>query len=239
VPDLAREADLWRQGFRHVAGVDEAGRGPLAGPVVAAAVILPRDWPPAAELDDSKRLTPERREVLFETIRAGALAWRARVMAPAVIDRVNILQATLQGMALAVSALRPAADYVLVDGNRLPALEPPAEAIVRGDGRCCSIAAASIVAKVVRDRLMRVYGRRFPQWGFAQHKGYPTRAHLEALRRWGPSPIHRRSFRLGEGSWPTGPRSGAVENPSLPGIWSSEAMPSGCGTSAARTARLT
>jgi ribonuclease HII len=232
MPDFGRETELWRQGYRHVAGVDEAGRGPLAGPVVVAAVILPPGWPAELVLDDSKRLTPERRERLFDGVRRHALAWRVRVMAPALIDRVNILQATLQGMAEAVARLRPAADYVLVDGNRLPALAPPtpAEAIVKGDGRCCSIAAASILAKVVRDRLMAVYGRRYPEWGFAAHKGYGTAAHLEALQRCGPSPIHRRSFRVRDARWQAGPRtdgpltdgprSEGRENLSLPGIWS-------------------
>ena len=220
MPDFGREAELWKQGYRHVAGVDEAGRGPLAGPVVVAAVILPRDWPQALELDDSKRLTPEARETLFAGIRRHALAWRVRVMPPGLIDRVNILRATLQGMAEAVSGLPLCADYVLVDGNRLPVLEPPAEAIMKGDGRCCSIAAASILAKVVRDRLMRVYGQRYPRWGFAQHKGYATAAHLEALRRWGPSPIHRRSFRVKGVEWQPAQRSDGTENRSLPSIWS-------------------
>lgn len=239
MPDFGREAELWAQGFRHVAGVDEAGRGPLAGPVVVAAVILPREWPSELALDDSKRLAAEARERLFDEVRGRALAWKVRVMPPALIDRVNILQATLQGMAEAVRALRPGADFVLVDGNRLPALAQPAEALVKGDGRCCSIAAASIVAKVVRDRLMQVYGRRYPRWGFAEHKGYPTAAHVEALRRWGPSPIHRRSFRVRGAPWQDGPRSGGMENPSLPGIWSDEDTPCASGTSAAPTERST
>ena len=240
MPDFAREAELWGAGYRHVAGVDEAGRGPLAGPVVVAAVILPRDWPREWALDDSKRLAPERREVLYGAIRRHALAWRVRVMPCALIDRVNILQATLQGMAEAVERLRPAADFVLVDGNRLPPLAPPAEAIVKGDGRCCSIAAASILAKVVRDRLMRVYGRRYPRWGFAQHKGYATAAHLEALRRWGPSPIHRRTFRVrGMTEWQARQPSAGMENLSLPGFWKDEGTASGSGTSAARMERST
>jgi len=239
VPDFDRERALWARGFGRVAGVDEAGRGPLAGPVVVAAVILPRRWPAELVLDDSKRLAPRAREALFAAIRQRALAWRVRVMPPALIDRVNILQATLQGMTEAVGALRPGADYVLVDGNRLPALAGPAEAIVKGDARCCSIAAASILAKVVRDRLMTVYGRRYPDWGFARHKGYATAEHLEALRRCGPSPIHRRSFRAKGAPWQAGSRSDGTENLSLPGIWSSEATPSGSGTSAARMEKST
>ena len=123
MPDFAREAELWNEGYRHVAGVDEAGRGPLAGPVVVAAVILPREWPGEWALDDSKRVAPERREELYGAIRRHALAWQVRVMPCTLIDRVNILQATLQGMAEAVGRLRPAADFVLVDGNRLPALD--------------------------------------------------------------------------------------------------------------------
>jgi len=239
VPDFAREAELSQQGCRLVAGVDEAGRGPLAGPVVVAAVILPGTWPGPLALDDSKRLSEATREVLYGAIRQHALAWQVRVMSPALIDRVNILQATLQGMTEAVTRLRPTPDYVLVDGNRLPTLPVPGEAIVKGDGRSCSIAAASILAKVVRDRLMRVYGDRYPHWGFAQHKGYGTAEHREALRRWGPSPIHRRSFRAKDVQWKAGQPSDEPENLSLPGFWSSEDTVSGSGTSAARTARLT
>ncbi len=227
-----------------MAGVDEAGRGPLAGPVVAAAVILPRDWPASLPLDDSKRLAAGQREAAFAVIRERAVAWKIRVVAPAVIDRINILQATLRGMALAVSALRPGADYVLVDGNRAPDVTPPCGTVVKGDGRSNSIAAASILAKVARDRIMAVYGDRYPQWGFGRHKGYPTRAHREALLRHGPSPIHRVSFRVKDAPWQVETtvqemagrnrqrtsgemeedrKSGGVENPSLPGIWNGSA----------------
>lgn len=206
MPDFALEARLWREGFRHVAGVDEAGRGPLAGPVVVGAVILPKewpaDWPEAWRLDDSKRLKAETREVLFDTIRRYALGWRVRVIGPEMIDRINILQATMLGMAQALEGLKPRPDYVLVDGNRLPALpegahgKVPALAVIKGDGLSNSIAAASVLAKVVRDRLMMVYHQRYPQWDFARHKGYPTVAHREALLRHGPSPIHRVTFRV-------------------------------------------
>ncbi len=222
MPDFALEAKLWQQGYGRVAGVDEAGRGPLAGPVVTAAVILPREWPPTVPLDDSKRLKPEAREAAYEEIRRRAVAWRARVVPPAEIDRVNVLQATLQGMAEAVRRLRPGAEFVLVDGNRLPPVAEPCRAVVRGDGQSNSIAAASIVAKVIRDRLMRVYGRRYPQWDFGAHKGYGTRAHLAALERWGPSPIHRRTFRVKGAPWQNGQGSAAVEKPSLPGTCGSE-----------------
>ena len=194
------EAELWREGYRLVAGVDEAGRGPLAGPVVAAAVILPMQWPggwpETQRLDDSKRLSPGQRNALFETIRKYALAWRVRAIGPETIDRINILQATLLGMARAVAALDPAPDFVLVDGNQLPETGAPARAVVKGDQLSATIAAASILAKVARDRVMEAYHARYPQWEFARHKGYPTAAHREALSRHGPSPIHRASFRL-------------------------------------------
>lgn len=246
MPDFGLEGELWRKGFHRVAGVDEAGRGPLAGPVVAAAVILPAEWEQAPRLDDSKRLTPAQREAAFEAITRSALAWRVRAVGPATIDRINILQATLLGMARAVSALDPGADYVLVDGNRLPELGLPCRAVVQGDRRSNSIAAASILAKVVRDRVMAVYASRYPHWDFARHKGYPTLAHREALRRFGPSPIHRASFKVKGVPWPSEAereanrkeepepasrrerpaegdaeikRSEGMENPWLPGIW--------------------
>jgi len=223
MPDFGLEVALHAGGHRLVAGVDEAGRGPLAGPVVVAAVILPAAWeaevPPGVPLDDSKRLTAAQREIAYAAIRRWAVAWRIRVMGPAAIDRLNILAATLAGMTGAVTALRPEPDYVLVDGNRLPPLPVPGRAVVGGDRRSCSIAAASVLAKVVRDRLMAVYGARYPQWGFERHKGYPTRAHREALLRFGPSPIHRASFRVRGAPWQATRRSGGVENPSLPGIW--------------------
>ena len=177
-----------------VAGVDEAGRGPLAGPLVVAAVILPQRWRPRVPIDDSKRLTPAQREAAYGAVRRHALGWRVVVISPQEVDRVNILKATLQGMALALARIKPAPDFALVDGNRLPELQVPARALVQGDARSRTIAAASILAKVVRDRLMAVYGARFPQWGFERHKGYPTLEHRYALAAHGPSPIHRRSF---------------------------------------------
>ena len=202
--DFAIESRLWEQGYRFVAGVDEAGRGPLAGPLVVAAVILPRDWAEPVELDDSKRLSPAQREAAFPAIRRRAVSWRVVVVPPGEIDRVNILRATLAAMARAVERLKPGVDFVLVDGNRAPEPPPrrcPCELLVGGDGLSASIAAASILAKVVRDRLMGVYGRRYPQWGFDRHKGYGTRAHRDAIARHGPSPIHRRSFRPGGMAW--------------------------------------
>jgi ribonuclease HII len=193
-PDFELEASLWDAGFQQVAGVDEAGRGPLAGPVVAAAVILPRDWPREIVLDDSKRMTAAARETAFVEIRRRATAWRIAVVSHEEIDRINILRATLAGMARAVAGLKGRADCVLVDGNQAPPVTVPCRTIVGGDGLSLSVAAASVLAKVVRDRLMRVYDRRDPGWGFAAHKGYPTAAHRAALERLGWSPIHRRTF---------------------------------------------
>ena len=176
-----------------VAGVDEAGRGPLAGPVVAAAVILD-DEQPIAGLADSKALTERRREALFDAIRAKALACCIAEASVEEIDRLNILQATLLAMRRAVEGLRLRPGLVLVDGNRLPTLPMPAEAIVKGDAKVPAISAASILAKVHRDRLCLQLHARFPSYGFDVHKGYPTPAHLAALVRHGASPEHRRSF---------------------------------------------
>lgn len=176
-----------------VCGIDEAGRGPLAGPVVAAAVILDPD-DPIAGLDDSKKLTEKRRHLLAEAIRARALAWCVAEASPAEIDRLNILQATFLAMQRAVAglSLRPA--RAVVDGNRCPRLEIPVEAVVRGDGRVAAVAAASILAKTVRDARMQELHWQYPQYGFDRHMGYPTPAHLAALQAHGPCPVHRRSF---------------------------------------------
>jgi ribonuclease HII len=198
LPDFSLEQALWAEGFRRVAGVDEAGRGPLAGPVVAAAVILECDpdagWPREIALDDSKRMSPEAREAAFGEIRRRAVAWRVAVVPHTEIDRINILRATLAGMAQAVSRLKFGADCVLVDGNQAPPVTVRCQTVVGGDGKSLSVAAASVLAKVVRDRLMVVYDRRYPGWGFAGHKGYPTAAHRDAIQRRGLSPIHRRTF---------------------------------------------
>lgn len=176
-----------------VAGVDEAGRGPLAGPVVAAAVILD-ELAPIRGLRDSKVLTARARERLFDEIRAKALCVCIAQASAAEIDELNVLQATLLAMRRAVEGLRLRPSRVLVDGNRLPVLRVPAQAIVRGDATVASISAASILAKVQRDRLCVALHERYPQYGFARHKGYPTAAHLEALRRLGACTEHRRSF---------------------------------------------
>ncbi len=184
---------------RLVAGVDEAGRGPLAGPVVAAAVILDPRYP-IVGLDDSKRLSAARRADLDRAIRENALAWAVAGARPDEIDRINILEATLLAMRRAIEFLAPAAEAVQVDGNRLPDLDfggkrLNGEAIVGGDASVPAISAASILAKVGRDRYMLEAEATFPGYGFAQHKGYGTAAHLEAIGRLGPCPLHRRSFR--------------------------------------------
>lgn len=177
-----------------IAGVDEAGRGPLAGPVAVAAVILDPARP-IEGLGDSKALSEARREALAPLIRERALAWHLELVSIEEIDRLNILHATMAGMARAVRALAPAATLALIDGNRLPpGLPCPAQALVKGDAREPAIMAASILAKVARDERMRELEREHPGYGFALHKGYPTPEHLEALRRLGPCPQHRRSF---------------------------------------------
>lgn len=176
-----------------MAGVDEAGRGPLAGPVVAAAVILD-DLQPIRGLADSKALTALRRERLFDEIRARALCCSVAQASVEEIDRLNILQATLLAMRRAVEGLRLKPQRVLVDGNRVPVLPVPVEAIVKGDAKVPAISAASILAKVTRDRLCAELHERFPQYDFDGHKGYPTPLHLSALREHGPCPEHRRSY---------------------------------------------
>lgn len=176
-----------------VAGVDEAGRGPLAGPVVAGAVILdPRN--PIEGLQDSKRLTAARREHLYGEIQQKALAWAVAHADVGEIDRINILQATMLAMQRAVEALQPAAEFALIDGNRCPSLACPAQSVVKGDSRVAAISAASIMAKVTRDREMLSLDRQYPGYGLAQHKGYPSKAHIEALERLGVTPVHRRSY---------------------------------------------
>jgi ribonuclease HII len=175
------------------AGVDEAGRGPLAGPVVVAAVILPRHYE-LASLDDSKRLTARSRERLVPEIEGQALAYAVEFVEAEEIDRVNILQATLNGMQRAVDNLSPAPHKVLIDGNRAPRLSCEVQTIIGGDRLIASISAASVLAKVYRDRLMLSMHDLYPDYGFDRHKGYPTAQHLECLKTFGPCPIHRKSF---------------------------------------------
>ncbi len=178
---------------RGLAGVDEVGRGPLAGDVVAAAVILD-PAAPVAGLRDSKKIPARRREALAGEIRTHALAWSLGRASVAEIDELNILQASLLAMRRAVEGLAPQPDYVLVDGNRLPHWPYPSEPVVGGDDRVPAIAAASILAKVQRDAELVALDQQYPGYGFAAHKGYPTRAHLDALRTLGVTPVHRRSF---------------------------------------------
>lgn len=192
---LTRERELWAAGHRLVAGVDEAGVGPLAGPVVAAAVVFDPERR-ILGVDDSKKLSAARRDALETEIRGAAVAVGFGMAGPAEIDRVNVFQAGLLAMRRAIEALAPAPDFVLVDARTVPGVAAPQEPIVGGDARCHVIAAASVLAKNERDRLMRGYDAAYPGYGFASHKGYPTTAHRDAIRRLGPSPIHRRSFTL-------------------------------------------
>jgi ribonuclease HII len=193
-PDPAAFDALFRGRARFLAGADEAGRGPLAGPVVAAAVILDpgRAYP---GLGDSKKLSAAARDRAFELIGERAVAWAWAALPAEEVDRLNPLRAALAAMSRAVARLDPAPDLVLVDGNQRPDLPMRLSAVVRGDARSLCIGAASIVAKVVRDRLMLDWHRRYPQYGFDRHKGYGTAAHLRALREHGPCPIHRLTFR--------------------------------------------
>jgi ribonuclease HII len=186
------ERELRARGFRDVAGVDEVGRGALFGPVVAAAVILSPDRP-IRGLNDSKLLEPERRETLAARIRERAVAWAVAAVDAATIDSINIYQASRQAMMMAAGRLSPAPDFLLVDAVPLD-MAVPQRALIKGDARCHAIAAASIIAKVWRDELMRVWDAVFPAYGLAAHKGYCTPEHLRALRECGPTPLHRLSF---------------------------------------------
>ncbi len=176
-----------------VCGIDEAGRGPLAGPVYAAAVILPMDCG-IAGLNDSKKLSEKKREELFPVICEKAAAYGIGFATEREIDEVNILQATFLAMIRAYSNLGISADWALVDGNRMPPLPIPGECVVKGDAKCASVAAASVLAKVSRDRVLRELDGKYPQYGFAKHKGYGTKAHYEAIKRYGVLPEHRKSF---------------------------------------------
>ena len=188
------EDDARSRGYDRVAGVDEAGRGPLAGPVVASAVIL-ADGALLDGVNDSKQLSPKKRLAAYRCICREALAIGVGVIDANVIDRINILQSSLLAMAVAVSHLAPRPDYLLIDGTHPTSLPLPQLTIPKGDARSISIAAASIVAKVTRDRLMEGYHERYPDYGFDRHKGYPTRSHREAVEKFGCSPIHRFSFK--------------------------------------------
>lgn len=182
-----------QKGYTSVCGVDEAGRGPLAGPVCAAAVILP----PHTEIEgvnDSKKLSEKKREALFDVICKNAVSWSVAFATVEEIEDINILNAAMLAMKRAVEGLFVPADYAMVDGNRMPSLSVPGECIVKGDARSMSIAAASILAKVSRDRLCRGYAEKYPEYGFDRHKGYGTKLHVEMLKKYGPCEIHRKSF---------------------------------------------
>ena len=197
--DKARSA-----GFSSVCGVDEAGRGPLCGPVCVAACILDPEAP-VYGINDSKKLTEKRRDALFEEITNRALAYKIVFITPQEIDERNILWATMDGMAQAVAGLEITPDYVLIDGNRCPpGLIQPAEAVVKGDANSASIAAASILAKVSRDRYMLELDKQYPQYQLAKHKGYGTKLHYELIAQYGIQPFYRRSFLKKQGYWPEG-----------------------------------
>ena len=192
-PDFSIEKKFCGLGFELICGVDEAGRGPLAGPVYAAAVILPRGLT-LPYLNDSKKVTPRRREILFDQIREQAVAYAIAWADEKEIDAINILNARMLAMDRAIKMLNPAADFALIDGNRNQGIELQNEMVVHGDARSASIAAASILAKVSRDRFMVELAEQYPQYAFEKHKGYPTKLHYERLRQYGPSPVHRKTF---------------------------------------------
>ena len=190
----ALEKVAWQRGHSRIAGIDEAGRGPLAGPVVSASVILPPDAS-IPGINDSKQLSPAKRIALYHLIYSRAISIGVGIVDAVEIDRINILQASLLSMAMATDNLRPQPDCLLIDGRfRIP-YQLPQQPVPKGDSLSISIAAASIVAKVTRDRLMEHYDLDYPEYGFSRHKGYPTRAHREAIRKHGCCPIHRRSFK--------------------------------------------
>ncbi|WP_394271829.1 ribonuclease HII [Butyricicoccus sp.] len=190
---MDKEAEIRAQGFAAVCGIDEAGRGPLAGPVVAAAVILPEGIE-LSGVNDSKKITEKKRELLFDFVKENALAWGIGEASETEIDEINILQATFLAMHRAVDALQVPADFALVDGNRISGLDIPSECVIGGDGKVLSIAAASILAKVTRDRYMREMAEQYPQYGFEKHKGYGTKAHYAAIEQYGICPLHRKTF---------------------------------------------
>ena len=191
---LSYEKELWLTGINNIAGVDEAGRGPLAGPVVAAAVVFAHSQQLIPEINDSKKLSFKAREIAKKLIQENALSIGVGIVPPKIIDEINILQATYLAMQNALNNLSLKPDYVLIDGNRGPELDMPSRLIIKGDGSSMSIAAASIIAKVTRDEIMRQEHIQNPKYGFDRHKGYPTQLHIEAIREHGFSDIHRKSF---------------------------------------------
>jgi ribonuclease HII len=190
---LEYEIEAKSKGYKAVCGVDEAGRGPLAGPVCAAAVILPENTI-IDGVNDSKKLSEKKREALFDVIKSSARSYCIAYATVEEIESMNILNATMLAMKRAVEGLDVKADYAMIDGNRLPDLKIDSEFIIKGDAKSMSIAAASILAKVSRDRLLREYAKEYPKYQFDKHKGYGTKAHIEALKKYGPCPYHRMSF---------------------------------------------
>ncbi|MBS3977843.1 MAG: ribonuclease HII [Syntrophomonadaceae bacterium] len=188
------EQEIRKKGYALIAGVDEAGRGPLAGPVVAAAVIFKAGNIPEG-IKDSKELRPCQRSSLSEAIKEKAAAWSVAAVSADQVDALNILQATIRAMTAAISALNIEPQYIITDAVRLPGIMIPHLPLVQGDRLCVCVGAASILAKVNRDNLMDLWSREYPQYGFNQHKGYPTPEHLKALRKYGPCPIHRKTFK--------------------------------------------
>ena len=200
--DIERVNAMWEienerkaQGYKMIAGVDEAGRGPLAGPVCVASVILP-DGAYLEKINDSKKLTDKVKDKLYDEIKDIAVAYSIVLVSHEEIDRLNILYATFKGMCDAVDGLSVKPDYVLIDGNKISGMEIPHECVVKGDSKSISIAAASILAKVTRDRYMIELDKKYPEYNFKKHKGYPTKAHYEALKKYGASEVHRKSFNL-------------------------------------------
>ncbi len=193
MPTLEFENELYEKGFSAVCGCDEAGRGPLCGPVVAAAVILPRDVE-IEGLNDSKKLSEKKRNLLFETIKEKAVAYGIAEATPEEIDNINILNASMLAMRRAVEQLETKADFALIDGNCSRGFEIPTETIIKGDSKSSSIAAASILAKVTRDKMCEELDREYPMYGIAKHKGYPTKDHMDAVRKYGAAPIYRKTF---------------------------------------------
>lgn len=193
MPTFDIEKEKICEGYKNICGCDEAGRGPLCGPVVAAAVILPIDLE-IPGLNDSKKLTEKKRELLFDVIREKAIAYAIAEASPEEIDDINILNASMLAMNRAVEALSVKADFALIDGNCSRGFQIPTETVVKGDAKSASIAAASILAKVTRDRQCAELDKQYPEYNIAKHKGYPTKEHMDAVRKYGPSPIHRKTF---------------------------------------------
>jgi len=188
------EKDLYNKGFKNICGIDEAGRGPLAGPVVVAGVIMPKDSM-IEFVNDSKKVTEKRREMLYDKIKNEAISYSIAVIDQNIIDDINILNATKQGVTEVVDGLDVKPDLIIVDAlTHINTRGIPYEPIIKGDAKCYNIAAASILAKVTRDRIMRQWDEVFPQYGFAKHKGYGTKAHIEAIKKYGLCPIHRKTF---------------------------------------------